>query len=300
MRHCGALGVGLLTWVLVGCASGPAVEVTAGWKGAPAAGAEAPPAFVQLEIALLECPLADSYINRDLWAFADEQVIAPERRSGLEDNGFRVAQLGGILPPQLRSLLVSKRSNVNPRRLLVRAGRSVPLYLGPRVPALRYDPVRDGEPLPEVRVEQAQSQLAVLPTLAPDGKARLRFTPKVEYGEQLLTFHPAKDDSGWMMEPERPHHSYPELSWEVTLAPNQYLVIGTRFEQRRSLGFASLVQLEESNPVQRLLVIRTFCPGAAPAPRPGEGPAEETAADPAPTPALLAQLPSPRVPAKRP
>jgi hypothetical protein len=102
------------------------------------------------------------------------------------------------------------------------------------------------------------------------------------------------------MEPERPHHSYPKLSWEVTLAPNQYLVVGTRFDQRHSLGFASFVQTEETNPVQRLLVIRTSCPGAAPNGGMGGDPAGELPAHRMPPPALLAQLPYPTVRASRP
>jgi hypothetical protein len=43
----------------------------------------------------------------------------------------------------------------------------------------------------------------------------------------------------------------------VTLAPNEYVVVGARFDRPGSLGYQAFVRADESPPVQRLLVIRT-------------------------------------------
>jgi hypothetical protein len=271
MRQRAALGVGLLTWLLAGCAGGPAAPARSG-PARPEAAAAAPARdVVLLEVALLECPLGDPYINRDVWGLADELVVGPEHQAAVEDNGFRVAQIGGIVPDELQELLTSKRSNVNPRRRQILVGHPVPLNLGPTVPVVQYSVVQDGEPV-TTSLEQAQCRLLVVPAYDADGKVRLHFTPQVEYGERVTTYHPAPDGSGWVMQVERPEKSYPELNWDVTLAPNQYLVVGARFDQRQSLGYASFVQADPANPVQRLLVIRTRSAGGPGPDDTGDGP----------------------------
>jgi hypothetical protein len=256
MRDWAALTVGLLTWLFAGCAGGPPAPAR-GWPASAAAPARD---VVVLEVALLECPLGDPYINNEVWGLADELVVGPEHQAAVEDNGFRVAQIGGIVPDELQELLTSKRSNVNPRQRQILVDHPAPLNLGPTVPAVHYTVLVDGEPV-SADLEQAQCRLQVVPSYTEDGKVRLLFTPEVEYGERVTRYQPAPDGSGWMMQLERPKKTYADLDWEVTLAPNQYLVIGARFDQRQSLGYASFVQADPANPVQRLLVIRTRCPG---------------------------------------
>jgi hypothetical protein len=289
MRPWRTLGPGLLAVLLAGCL--PSQVKTTSWlKGRnPLLGAPAPNS-VQLELALLECPIGDPYINHDLWTLADEQIVRPENKAALEDNGFRVAQVGGIIPAELQTLLTSKRTNINPRRRTLQAGVSAPVCLGPPVPTLRFAMVQDGEPV-EVELEQAQCKMVVTPRLTADDKVLLHFTPRVEHGEQMRIFQPDTGSSDFMLEVERPHKDYPALSWEVALGPNQYLVIGARLEQRRSLGFASLVQAEEHNPVQRLLVIRTSRPSAGVPEGWDDADAEQLSASRSPPLALQAQTP---------
>jgi hypothetical protein len=291
MRQWGALGVGLLCGLLAGCVAGPPSQAAAGGRGAGLF--QTPPGLdmVQLEVALLECPVGDAYINNELWALADEQIIGPERKAVLEENGFRVAQVGGIIPDELLTLLTSKRSNVNPRRRHVLLDHPAALNLGPAAPLVQFRRTQDGQPV-EVELTNAQCQLVVVPSRAADGKMRLRFTPQVEHGERLPDFHPAEDGSGWVMEVDRPSTNYPDLSWEMTLTPNQYVVVGARFDQRDSLGYASFVAADPSTRNQRLLVIRM----RPPATQPGqEGDTEEAVDDVArrrsPPLALQAQTP---------
>ncbi len=47
------------------------------------------------------------------------------------------------------------------------------------------------------------------------------------------------------------------MSWSVTVAPNEYLVLGAHFDNPRALGYRCFVQADELVVAQRLLVIRT-------------------------------------------
>jgi hypothetical protein len=296
MRHCGALGVGLLTWLLVGCTAGRPVNPAA-WLAhrPPPAPAAAPKEAVFLEIALLDCPVGNRFINDDkegLWSQADEQIVTPEQKTVLEENGLRVGQISGLIPDELQMLLTSKRSNVNPTRRHLGTGYSVPLLTGPVQPEVQYTVQQDGEP---VRLDKAQCKLLVVPSFTSDGKVKLRFTPQVEYGEKIPDYSPATERSGvmgWVRKVDRPNKTYADLSWETAVAPNQYIVIGARLEQRQSLGFASFVQTDPSNPVQRLLVIRAGRLGGQPADAEADALPEE-AVSPGRPPVLAAQAQSP-------
>jgi hypothetical protein len=253
--------VGLLTWLLAGCVTGPVVSPTAWLRRAPAVQPRAPkgPAFIQMEVALLECPLGDHFINEELWSdgFVDEQIVSPQHKAALEENGFRVAQLGGLIPDELQDLLTSRRSNVNPRSRRVMAGHAASLNLGSRASSARFTITEEGEPV-ALDLEQAQCKLIVTPSLTPDGKVNLHFTPEVEYGETEMTFQPAPErQEKWQMKIERPVKSFPTFGWDAVLQPNQYIIVGTRLNQVRTLGFASFIERDGPSPVQRLLVIRT-------------------------------------------
>ncbi len=93
-------------------------------------------------------------------------------------------------------------------------------------------------------------------TLTSDNKTRLSFVPKVENGEPTLPFHADPDKQSWTIRVEKPCQTYPELAWDVVLAPGEYLVIGGILDKENSLGHRSFVQ-EEGTMVQRLLVLRT-------------------------------------------
>jgi hypothetical protein len=214
------------------------------------------PDVIQMDVALVERPLGDGYLNRSLWTVADEQVIALDSKAILEDNGFRIGQIGGITPVELQSLLTSERSCANPRRIQLRAGKSTVLELGPEMGECRFQLAKDGEPSP-VTMPHAQPTLEIHPSLTEDGRTRLRFVPIVQHGDANLIPKPAPDRSGWLLVQERPSQRYSELAWEVTLAPNEYLVVGGRFDRPETLGHQCFLRRDEATPVQRLLVIRT-------------------------------------------
>ncbi len=256
MCHWRGLALGLLAVLLLGCTTTKPVRSTT-WldrfkRGVGPTGSD----VVALDVAIIERPAGDRYLNDDLWTAADEQVVLMERRAILEDNGFRVGQVGGLTPAPLQELLSNKRSNPAPRHRELHAAKPVPLDLGPARPVCEFQVQRDGEPT-TIRLEQAQCTLEVTPTLTADGRVKLTFVPQVVHGEATLMPRPAPDGSGWMLPQTRPTERYATMAWEVNVPPNDYVVIGTRYGQEQTLGHQCFVTADNAAAVQRLLVIRT-------------------------------------------
>jgi hypothetical protein len=215
------------------------------------------PDVIMMDVALLERPAGDAFINRELWRFTDKQVVPLEQGAILEDNGFRVGLVVGLPPTELNALLTSPRACVNPRRRFLAAGATASIKLGPTQPECRFR-LRQEDGVTEVVLEQAQCAFTVVATPTADGRTRLRFTPQVEHGEMVPHYAPVPDQSGWVMEIKQQCNAYPNLAWEVTVAANDYLVIGTWIDQPDTLGHQAFVDPQSAAPVQRLLVLRTF------------------------------------------
>jgi hypothetical protein len=256
MRRAVALLLGLgLTGTLLGCVTGP--PAPGGWLDRlQVLQSPSGPDVVQIDLAVLEMPLADGYLFHDVWQEADDQVVGLERQAALEDNGFQVGQVGGITPAGLLSRLTSDRSCSTGERRILHAGHPTSITIGPSVSSRSFAVLQDGKAGPG-RLDHAACVLEVLPTLAADGRTSLRFTPVLESTDRSNFYKPTPDRSGWMVGEEKETRSLSNLSWEVTLAVNEYVIVGGRHEREGTLGYQFFIRPEESPPRQRLLVIRT-------------------------------------------
>jgi hypothetical protein len=219
---------------------------------------------VALDVALVELPVGDRYLNAGLWEAADEQVVPLERKAVLEDNGFRIGVVGGIPPSAFQTLLASERTCPEPRRIQMRAGNARPLPLGEPRSQCCFELHQDGKVTP-VALEQGQYVLQVTPALTPEGSVKLAFLPLVQHGAKALWALPG--EGGLPLQGQRPAETYPALGWEMTLAAGEYAVIGTRFEKAGTLGHVCFLNADGARPVQRLLAIRATrltAPGAVP------------------------------------
>lgn len=206
-----------------------------------------------IEVALIEQPPGNEYINRELWRHTDEMIVDLEHRAKLEDNGFRMGQLVGASPAELQRLLLSERftkTNV----LAFHPGNVQTIHVMPADVARASYQFADGKKNEAITLDDARFALDVMARFAPDGRTTFTFTPKAEHGAQAFPFR--ADPNGWVMTLERQSRAHPELSWEVTLGPNQMLLIGGRLERDGSLGQAAFVQQDGVNAVQRVLAIR--------------------------------------------
>jgi hypothetical protein len=280
MRWCTIHFPILTVLALTGCITGQSVQPAGLLDRIMQFRGPSGPDVVAMDVALLEAPVGDKFINEELWALADDQVVTSEQKAMLEDNGFRVALVGGITPAGLCERLTSERSCSDPRRIQLHAGRPAPVALGPPMASCSFELQVDGGTVP-ITLDQALCQLVVTPALAPDGRIRLRFTPQIQNGKPQELYGPAPDRSGWLYQHHQAVEKYPNLAWEVLLAPNEFVVIGARYDRPGTLGHRSLIRRDDPLPRQRLLVIRTARTGSPP---------PETATAPAPSaPALALQ-----------
>jgi hypothetical protein len=246
----------LLASLAVGCVgSSEAVRNTSWLQPFRPATGPAGTDVVHMDVALVELPVGDRFLNKDLWTLADEQVIALDRKAVLEDNGLKVGHLG-VPPARLQGLLTSDRTCINPRRISLRSGNSYELMLGPPHAQLRFAVEKGGESR-EVVCEQAQCVLVVTPTLTPDGRTLLRCTPEVRHGQVQHLPRPADDLSGWVLQARQATEKCADWTFEVPLATNEYAVVGGRVDRPTSFGNCCFVRCDCDPPVQRLLVIRT-------------------------------------------
>lgn len=223
---------------------------------------------VQLDVFLVERPAGDPCVNREAWELADEEVLK-DRKSLLEENGLRACVLGDAPPDGLRELLGSERSCANPRRLRLHAGLPAQIVLGPPAARLRFRLGQEGRTA-DVELDEAQCLLQVTTRLTDDGRLNLQFAPQVRHGEAVSMPQPKREASGtlhWDIRTEQPTETYGGLSWELTVAPNTYVAVGTLLDRPDTLGQRAFLSAEAPR-TQRLLVLRA---GRALAGGPAEG-----------------------------
>jgi hypothetical protein len=216
-----------------------------------------------MDFALIERPIGDPFINNELWLLVDEQAIPFERKAVLEENGFRVGQIGGTTPAGLQTLLTSEKTNGNGRRLFIHNGKPASLVLGPIRGTCSYRINQGSGPL-QVSLDNAECALAVTPDVSANGVIRLQFTPQINHGQTKLGPGIAEDHSRFILKEQRPSETYHALRFDMTLSRNQYILVGAYCDREVSLGYQCFVRSDEPAPVQRLLVIRACRAGDSP------------------------------------
>ncbi len=253
---CAALG---------GCFTGNKERTTARSYGPPLAGLIGDD-VIYLDVAVIERTLGDAFLNHDLWSEADEEVVHVEgeqavdmeRKTALEKNGFRIGQVGGMLPSRLQDLLTSER-NCQARRIQLHAGHETVLPCGSLCSHCRYRLVPDDRP-ESIELDKAQCELEVTPSLADEGRLRLHFRPRVKHGEvkpDIVAVREADGQRRWEQQVHQAEEAYSWLDWTLILVPNEYVVLGTRLDKGETLGEQFFLTREDDHPiVQRLLVLR--------------------------------------------
>lgn len=215
-----------------------------------------------IEVALIEQPMRDEFINKKIWEQVDEVIVDFDRDGALNQNGFRLGQLVGPTPEDFQKMLLSKRCCSNPHAMIFPAGKTATIYLGPELPQSTYDFV-EGMQRTEVTLGQARYCLDVTAQFDTLGRTKLKFMPKIENGEPVFPFEAVPERSTWELRIEKASRKYPELSWEVTLSPNQYLLLGCQLHREKTIGWSAFTQSPSAANVQRMLVIRSCRPVTA-------------------------------------
>ncbi len=93
-----------------------------------------------------------------------------------------------------------------------------------------------------------------------EGRIRLHFTPPYQARGTEAAFTPLHDAAGvlrWGRQEQQAEEVYSWLSWTITVAANEYVVLGTPLGKGETLGEQFFLSGEENPGVQRLLVLRT-------------------------------------------
>jgi hypothetical protein len=216
----------------------------------------APAEGVYLESVLLERPIGDRFLDRDLW-----NTVAPvgsqETRALLAENGLRAGVLSGNLPPQFQKLLESETESLGGRGLTFAMRKEEVLPTSGPVERCEFGLLADlaGRRAPVV-LGQARGGVLVRPEATADAKVRVYCEPQIQHGEKREWLRPSADGTGFVKLEEVPLARYPVLGFEAKLGRTEYLLVGWPAEQADTLGAALFGVEAAGGPRQRVLVVR--------------------------------------------
>jgi hypothetical protein len=215
------------------------------------------PDSMLVEVAPLIVPIGDRYANEGVWTATDEQVLPADVRARLQDNGFRVGLVvSGHTPDGLQQLLTSPKSNPDRNSESSTRKDGGQIKTKPLAELQRCEfPLRLGEQNEAKAYDSAKCQFEIIPTADVDGRIKLTFTPQIEFDdkEKWKRLNP---NLALPIQGQRSTESLVPLRFEVSVAQNDYVVIGARFDKQQSVGFKFFLNPDRERPSQRLLAVR--------------------------------------------
>jgi hypothetical protein len=212
---------------------------------------------------LVERPVGDAVLDRDLWAAARPPLPA-ETLALLEENGLRVRVFTGSLPPDFRKLLDADAVDPHGFTFGSRPDVVVPTSTPPDPCTYRVLPDLAGART-DVTLKAAACGILVRPAWGGDGRLKVWCEPHVQHGEKESRFEPNGDGTGFALTGEVPTERYPGLGFEVVLGPDDHLVIGSPAAADGTLGSAAFTADAGTVVKQRVLLIRGGWRGPPPA-----------------------------------
>ncbi|WP_439628477.1 hypothetical protein [Gemmata sp.] len=208
-----------------------------------------------VESVLIEQPLGDTFIDRDLWTEATP-VGSPETRALLDENGLRVGVISGTGPQRLQTLLGSETDTVSPQLTTFQMRKDTVLPTA-TAGACKYEVRTDlGGKATTVELTQARCGVLVRPQQASDGRVRVWCEPQVQHGDRQQWLRPNEDGTKFAQHNEVPSEKYAALGVETTLGPDDYLIVGWDAAAADTLGSVLFSADAGGRPRQRVLVIR--------------------------------------------
>jgi hypothetical protein len=218
---------------------------------------------------LVERPAGDPYLSRGLWA-SGGKPLPHEQSALLARNGLRVGVLTGMVPGEFDHLITSEHTAVNPMHRTMQPNKPKVVPVNGPLDRCAYRAVHDLAADP-VRVELggAECGLSVTTTPGEGDRVTLICEPQVQHGDKQAWLKPSADGTEFTRRDAKPLESFPTLSFEVTLGPQDYLLIGPTEDPVDTLGQTFFYTATEDRARQRVLVIRAFRgPAAAVKPEP--------------------------------
>ncbi len=222
----------------------------------------------ELEILFVRFPVGDPDCNGALWNAVDEQALPAAMRAELAANGLRAGMVGGQTPRVLAGKLAAAEDHSTPataaarleaepavRRTRMQIHRGQP---GNIVTSGVYDHlpllVRDEGQIRGDTYTNAQGEFVIEADPQDDRRVKLSLVPQWEYGESRQQF--VGDNGVFRIQAGKPKKTFRKLKFDVTLGPNQMLLLSALPDRKGSLGYYLLTEPTGGQLDQKLLVIR--------------------------------------------
>ncbi len=222
----------------------------------------------ELEITFIRIPLGDADVNGPMWNEIDEQIIPAELRAELAANGLRAGIIGSDKPPALEKKLAQADTPATPaaaaakintepavRHWSMQIRRGQP---GNIIASSVYDQLSlltndDGQVRGQT-YPKAQGEFVVGVDPQPDSCVKLNLQPQFLYGEPRQQW--VGEDGMFHLQSGKPKKTYSKLKLEVTLRPDQTLIIASLPQRPGSVGHYLLTEPKAEGIDQKLMLIR--------------------------------------------
>jgi hypothetical protein len=222
----------------------------------------------ELEIMFVRFPAGDPDLNGPLWSDVDEQAVPAALRAELATNGLRAGLTGGHTPRALAAKLAAAEDHSTPataaarleaepavRRSRIQIHRSQP---GNIVTSGVYDQlpllIRDEGQLHGETYRNAQGEFVIEADPESDGRVKLSLVPQWQYGETRQQI--VGENGVFRVQSGKPKKTFGKLKFEVTLAPDQMLIITSLPDRKGSLGHYLFTEPTGGHLDQKLLVVK--------------------------------------------
>ncbi|MCE9560541.1 MAG: hypothetical protein K8U57_00670 [Planctomycetes bacterium] len=211
---------------------------------------------VIVESVLIEQPIADAFLDHDLWAEVSP-IGVPETQVLLDENGLRIGIITGSGPQKFQTLLASETDTVSPQRTTFQLRKETVIPTATPNGACKFDLRTDlGAKANPVELKQARCGVLVRPQLTANGQVKVWCEPQIQYGDRQQWLRPNEDATKFAQHNEVPVEKYTTLGCEATLGADDYLVIGWDADAPDTLGSVLFSADAGGRPRQRVLVIR--------------------------------------------
>ena len=209
-----------------------------------------------LRTALVDRPAGDGYLNAGLWAAAS-RPLPHETAALLGHNGIRVGVISGVIPGEFDALMKADAELLAHTDRTFQPGRPrvVPVS-GPAaklVLATTADLAADPVPL---TLTGAECGLQITATPTATDLVKLVCEVQIQHGDSQAMLTLGADGVGFSRTEKKPLQAFPALTFELTVGPDDYLVVGPTDSPAGKLGAAFFLDSDSVRARQRLLVVR--------------------------------------------
>lgn len=224
---------------------------------------------VVLRTYLLDQPAGDPYLSQELWTSLLRPLPA-EKHALLSENGLRVAQLTGNPPYQFLNLAKSDDAVVKPMEYTTLAGEPKTIALSGSLAEASFQAFAEiGAKPGQFTLKEVETAMSVTATPLETGRVKLTLEPKVQHGSRMFGYKPNLDATAFTWLDQKTQERFPSMKFEVTLAPEEFLIVGASETPANTLGGACFMSVSEQRARMRVLVIQAAKFQSAPVAVPG-------------------------------